>query len=566
MRFLTGLLIGLLLLGPAAYASETAYKGGSGSSPVPGLNGAGIGNEATIEYLKRLTHFMALPATLNPVYFSADNNAGCSPSMAGPTAGTCLPQGDDSTGNGTAALPYRTPTKCEELMNAGTEVHCIFDSLDTWDAAADEGSDASPATWAYLDVSPRCTDYTQPCAVWSASDPDDHAVFDCVAMGIGDFDAGLFKDQRNTNGGWWAIQNLDFVNCPDDASTTSDLFRQDLTGDMIVLNARATHINGHSNQYHTSHNIYDNDDPDQDLSEFIAINPYCEIPEWTNGGDFSSECFRSAGNASIIVVGGESNTYDTNAVGVNFLIQAAGAGGDVGELDETYQSFIGHTLQNLAAASAGETHQAFLTGPGNNDETNSVALILSSIVGFDNAAGDISIRHSPGGFTGNTANVYLYKNSITNTSTALSIAFPTTTGNSLSLTGACNAVDTAVNIVAISNSCAPLTIVMSDIVADEAGATTAYNIVGNTATAGADFETDSTAQSCANAPWTWNSTADTTPFGSYPELPFCRDASCNQACTTAGRWIFPKQKTIPAFVTGETIRGFTISAGSNIGR
>lgn len=563
MRHLALLLLFMVaLLG----AGDTEYLpgGGSGAPAVPGLVGT-IGNELTLKHLMNLPSFQALP-DLPKVYFSADANASCEPVLTGPNAGTCLPAGNDTTGNGTAELPYLTATKCESLMAYG-HIHCIFDSLDAWD---DPGDHTGDNTWSFSGTG--CTDLDDACVVWSGSDRTggDPAVFDCAAMfGLGVVSTGLFQDTRTTSGGYWAFENIELANCPEtDTGTNQDIFRStNSPGDILVMNVKLPNLNGSSNQYYTSHNTTQGGGRGQ--SEFTAINPYCHIPDWTNGANEVSQCIRSNGNSDVIVIGGEFSSSDDSASANSEVLIGLVGGQGAAPLNHT--TVIGATLRNLNTANSGIGKQAIANVGTIDGEISTSAVMFSTFENFDGNAGDASIyAGTPPGIDTNTNSLYIYKNSFSTGAFAIRYVYQTAT-NTDTLAGACNAFDgQATSMVSVEQNCASLYVNVLNGVADETTPSNKYSITGTNYATSALFEAGSTAKTCRMASgataWTFDTVADTTPFGTLLSLPYCRDDSCRNACTTPGAWTFPNNGQIPAFVAGARITGFQFSATSHIGR
>lgn len=513
-----------------AYPAES----GSSGSSVPGLGADGYGDETTVNWLKSLTTLRGLP-DYPRVYVSAD-------------AGGDIPALGDDANPGTFSAPIRTLGLVETLTNAGSVI-IVFDSQDSWD----QNLDTSGGDNRYVLSGTPCEAGTDVCVAWVNTSPTSAPTIDCNGLfsGAALTSTGLFIDNRTTDTGAWAFEPMILENCPPTNASNQDIHRNDGPTERVVLGVKVEGLQGSSNQLYTSHNTNTST-----RSRALFLGPVCNMID-------EGECFRDAGNSNRIIIGGQlTNSDDLSMTAVQI------GGADAGANPVTNTTIIGSRVSQNASLTAGRQMEAFVVNAVANEVQDSWVSHVATD-GWGNS--NLSSVFNYGISVAATTDLTLYRNSAS-AADYFFIATNASAADTSSVVMHCNLLDGILTSLfnVWSGSCDGMDVTATSNVFDEANAVTAYSIEGNAATDAAGFVTDSTTQSCRNAPWRWDGTPTTfDPFDTRPKQPWCQSAaaSCRAACTVAITRTFPDGQTIPKWVTGADVDivGFRFNAGTNVG-
>ena len=151
--------------------------------------------------------------------------------------------GDDTTGDGTFAKPWRTIARMNTVINL-TPAILELDSA-TW-----VGGDWGGAVQVNFTAAAPCPWTDRLCwAIRSvARKKSEPFVLDCT--GVAMVTAGVIG---NVTGGLWSLnENILFKNCPNNPNASQDLMRT-TDGRVVALNVTAEHLIGDHNQLFTTH-------------------------------------------------------------------------------------------------------------------------------------------------------------------------------------------------------------------------------------------------------------------------------------------------------------------------
>jgi hypothetical protein len=287
-----------------------------------------IGDDRTVQFALALPRARKLEH-LPRFYFSADTTAGCSGD---------LPQGNDDTGDGSRARPWRSFGRMLPLYTRGAAI-AVLDVCDTWEtndaggAGDNESTNFPLAAGENLEVTdwPFCSDPRSVCFAVIGSDLSG-ARRARVSSGMLDSTVvagnGFFESSPSARDGWLHIENIDFVGTgsagwPGDCTVAADFYRTDSLGQFSMLNVdvEMCAVGSQQNEVWTSHNSATGT---ENADYFVGVNVGCRYLE-VAGADGSGPCHLNAAGSAVALVGGFSDFEQINTSAVSqFALGLAG--------------------------------------------------------------------------------------------------------------------------------------------------------------------------------------------------------------------------------------------------
>lgn len=365
--------------------------GGEGTATAPGILNSRA-TEITLSYFRTLKHAEFLPGYPVRYFSSGSQDPVCAAAMAGGDGG--WPTGDDITGDGSKATPYRSIGRMFNITSRGIDgvvggtenlVFAQFDPCDTWathvvGGKGDLECQAPGCSTPYLISSVGGVREV----IWQNTDFAGCAGFDdelCFAV-LGGEPSGIYKAKfdftsltdvppqyffkffNNPTQGWVHFEGFQYGTLaqpyPDGCATNGDLFRVELNGRLSVVNVEAYLCapGGLQNELWTTH--WSAGATPSDVNYSIFMNGITHYPNIA--ADEGVTPFQSIGQSALFVIGHftDHNTVSAAPGQEKLCVQLmAGVG------DSNYAFLYGYECQGASDGVTTNTTPFAITGTDN---------------------------------------------------------------------------------------------------------------------------------------------------------------------------------------------------------